>query len=54
MERDAKVRGHLPARNNILTHILKATNPTMKPHSAVIPAENLIINYMVSVAPGDT
>lgn len=54
MERDAKVRGHLPARKNILTHILKSTNPTTKPHSAVIPAENLIINDMVPVARGDT
>lgn len=54
MERDAKVRGHLPARKNILTYILKATNPTTKPHSAVIPPENLTMNDMVSVAHGDT
>lgn len=54
MERGAKVRGHLPARKNILNQILKATNPTMNPHSAVIPAENLIINDTVSVASGDT
>lgn len=52
MEREP--RGHLPTRKNILTHILKATNPTMKPHSAVIPAGNLTINDIVSVARGDT
>lgn len=52
MEREA--REHLPTRKNILTHILKAINPTMKRHSAVIPAGNLIINDMVSVACGDT
>lgn len=52
MEREP--RGHLPNRKNILTHILKATNPTMKPHSAVIPAGNVIINDTVSVARGDT